>query len=115
MDEFSEHSFDGVLLWGVLHHYPPQTWCSWMEAAKRIVTSPGYVLVGGFDSDDIGFQFSTIRISPTTGAKAYCLHRKQIESVMRDVDYEVVLNSEIELHDGISARLRTWRYVIGKI
>ena len=115
LDEFVGKEFNGLVLWGVLHHYPPQTWASWVESSKQVVTSPGIVLLGGFDCSDTGFEDKPVRVSPTTGVNAYCLHETLIEAVLQKLGCDVIQNNVIELQDGVTEKQRTWRYVIGAI
>jgi len=115
LDEFIEREFNGLVLWGVLHHYAPQTWSTWLELASKVLLSPGLILLGGFDCSDTGFEDKPVRVSPTTGVNAYCLHESFIEDVMKNVGCSVIKSNVIELQDGVTEKRRTWRYVIGRI
>ena len=116
LDAFPSRVFNGVVLWGILHHYPPQTWCGWIHASNNLLRSGGVILLGGFDCNDHGFRGKPVRTSPTTGSNAYCVHEELIAAVVRDVGFSVVANDTIELEDGgDDGRRRTWRYIIGQV
>lgn len=116
LDDFNKHEFDGLILWGVLHHYPPYEWQEWLDKISMCLKNNGIALIGLFDDTDMKFNGQQYRTSLTTGDTCWCANSVEfIDLVMRKLGKPEV-DDKIILKDGDAlGELRTWLFCINRI
>jgi len=115
LEEFEGFDFDGVVLWGVLHHYPPSQWPIWIKQASRCVKADGVGLTGMFNSADVKFKSNSSRISATTGDLCWCTDLSTLSELIQQFFGTTNISKNIQLKDGgAKGDVRTWIYCISK-
>lgn len=107
-------NFDGVLMWGVLHHYHPESWPEWLEEISRILRKNGIALIALFASSDTAFGGRKERISPTTGRLTYSANAADLAKLFSAWDTEMCEVITLSDGNGIEKK-RSWIYVIARV
>jgi SAM-dependent methyltransferase len=108
LGDFPGSQFDGLLLWGVLHHQEPTAWGRWIGDASRVLRPGGVFLVGGFARSDVEFGGRLRRISPTTGGACYALPEGKLQSLLKQAGFQSISWNQMTLRDGVRAVNRFW-------
>lgn len=113
LSEFCGQNFDGLILWGVLHHYAPKVWGMWLCNASKAIRKNGVILIGNFDIRDIKFKGRQVRISQTTGEYCFADDHATLPKLLAEFFASIDSSGVLGLLDGPELRLRrTWRYYI---
>jgi cyclopropane fatty-acyl-phospholipid synthase-like methyltransferase len=105
--------FSAMVSWGVLHHYPPTTWSTFLrESSSLLALSPKLMLIGLFDESDPHFCGHLSRVSPTTRSLTYCATPRRLFSALAGTNFVVSLNATLRLKDAGRRSPRVWKYLI---
>lgn len=99
--------FDGVLVWGVMHHVQKEKWLDYLKSFHSIIKNGGIVLVGGHSTKDVDFQ-EGYRISPTTGYVSYAVN--DLGEMAKEVGFEVIESDFFPFEEAFTGHERVFNY-----
>lgn len=105
---FQRGGFEGIVLWGVLHHVDPAKWPQWFNGARRLLPRDGVFLVAGFSPDDGLFRGKAWRRSSTTGSACFVLPQETVTAGLEDAGFDRVSFESVRLRDSNRRADRTW-------
>jgi len=101
------YAFDGVLVWGVMHHINKKEWGNYLNSFYSILKSGGILLIGGHSTKDIDFE-KGYRISPTTGDISHAVN--EIRNIAEENNFRIDESDFYEFKEGFSGKKRIFNY-----
>lgn len=103
--------FDGILVWGVLHHVDIEEWPKYFESFHKILKEDGWLLIGGHSSQDKEFKCGS-RISPTTGLISHSINN--IEEILPSSGFSIEETDYFEFEEAHTKSNRVFKYYLLK-
>jgi 2-polyprenyl-3-methyl-5-hydroxy-6-metoxy-1,4-benzoquinol methylase len=103
--------FDGILVWGVLHHVDERLWDEYFKRLSEMTKPNGYILFGGHSKMDSEFS-EGYRISPTTGEHSTAID--SLENTLLNNDVEVIDSGYFPFKEAFTSHQRAFRYFLIK-
>lgn len=99
--------FDGIFVWGVIHHIQFNQWEGYLKSFKELLAEDGIILVGGHSMRDKEFSRG-YRISPTTGEESCAVD--YIEGLLKKVGLEAVDVGHFSFKEAFTGHRRVFKY-----
>lgn len=102
-------NFDGVLVWGVMHHIDKNLWKKYVGDFANITKENGYILLGGHSMKDEEFS-KGFRISPTTGDVSTAID--SLENTLQEQNLKIIDSGYFDFGEGFTGKQRAFKYFL---
>jgi len=110
---FPEKKYDGILLWGVLHHIDPKLRESFWNELDQCFNNGGIILIGGWSKNDIEFRNVT-RISDITGTETWEIDCRIKEYLVGMLNYKLITSGSFSFTESYTNKVRLFSFYIMK-
>lgn len=104
-----EKNFDGVLVWGVMHHVPKDDWKDYLKDFYTILQKEGVLLIGGHSRRDEEFA-SGFRISPTTGKESFAADF--LQGPVKEAGFHISEEGFFEFQEAFTGNERVFKWFL---
>lgn len=109
---FSNCKYDGILVWGVLHHINKRSWPKYFKEFCRILKRNGIILLGGHSSRDKEIIARNC-ISPYTELKRYPLDSMVLRIILNN-ELEIIKSGSYKFTEAITHHCRDFDFYLLK-
>jgi cyclopropane fatty-acyl-phospholipid synthase-like methyltransferase len=102
-------TFDGVLVWGVMHHIDKNLWKKYVADLANITKENGFILFGGHSMKDEEFS-KGFRISPTTGEISTAMD--SLETILQEQNLKIIDSGYFDFKEGFTGKQRAFKYFL---
>ncbi len=106
-----ENDFDGMIVWGVMHHIDTSFWNDYVEGFIKLLKPQGYMLIGGHSKKDPEFK-DGFRISPTTGEISYAVN--DLEKLITNKKLTILESNYFDFEEAYTGKQRSFKYFLIK-
>lgn len=109
--EIIEKPFDGILVWGVMHHVDYDQWEKFVYDFSNLVKPGGFILFGGHSRKDVEFS-QGYRVSPTTGEVSTAVD--YLEEILPNNNLHILKSGYFDFIESFSSCPRAFKYFLSQ-